>query len=117
VIAYHYNRTESIESLKHIHFISYRRKRKAKGGKGKAKSNGRVQHKGKGDQVISKTQSKTIHPISHSSQLEDVPQLSKDCKVCVTATDAETDAKSKAKEGGMFGSAQLILISGLTLSK
>lgn len=101
-IPYHYNHTESVESLKHIHLLFYRRKRKAKGGKGKAKSNGRVQHKGKGDPVISKNQSKTTHPISHSSQSEEAPQLSTDCKVSVPATDAETDAKPKAKDGGMF---------------
>ncbi|XP_067256025.1 rho guanine nucleotide exchange factor 40 isoform X3 [Chanodichthys erythropterus] len=78
-------------------FRAPRRKRKARG-KGKAKSNGRVQHKGKGDPVISKNQSKTTHPISHSSQSEEAPQLSKDCKVSVPATDADTEAKPKAKD-------------------
>lgn len=76
---------------------SYRRKRKAKGGKGKAKSNGRVQHKGKGD---TKNATKATQPISHSSRSEEAPKLSKDCKGCVSATDTETDAKSKAKDGG-----------------
>ncbi|KTF90112.1 hypothetical protein cypCar_00008187 [Cyprinus carpio] len=77
-------------------FRAPRRKRKAKGGKGKAKSNGRVQHKGKGD---TKNATKATQPISHSSRSEEAPKLSKDCKGCVSATDTETDAKSKAKDG------------------
>uniref|UniRef100_A0A8C2EJC1 Rho guanine nucleotide exchange factor (GEF) 40 n=1 Tax=Cyprinus carpio TaxID=7962 RepID=A0A8C2EJC1_CYPCA len=80
-------------------FRAPRRKRKAKGGKGKTKSNGRVQHKGKGDQIHSKNPPKAIQPISHSSQSEEAPKLSKDCKGCVAASDIETDAKSKAKDG------------------
>ncbi|KAF4110495.1 rho guanine nucleotide exchange factor 40 isoform X1 [Onychostoma macrolepis] len=80
-------------------FRAPRRKRKAKGGKGKAKSNGRVQHKGKGDQIHSKNPPKATQPISHSSQSEEAPKLSKDCNGCVAATDTETDAKSKAKDG------------------
>uniref|UniRef100_A0A672KXV2 Rho guanine nucleotide exchange factor 40-like n=1 Tax=Sinocyclocheilus grahami TaxID=75366 RepID=A0A672KXV2_SINGR len=76
-------------------FRAPRRKRKAKGGKGKAKSNGRVQHKGKGD---SKNPTKATQPISHSSQSEEAPKLSKDCKGCVSASDTETDAKSKDGE-------------------
>ncbi|KTF90260.1 hypothetical protein cypCar_00030277 [Cyprinus carpio] len=89
-----------IPALKKINLPSYRRKRKAKGGKGKTKSNGRVQHKGKGDQIHSKNPPKAIQPISHSSQSEEAPKLSKDCKGCVAASDIETDAKSKAKDGG-----------------
>ncbi|XP_016110893.1 pleckstrin homology domain-containing family G member 4B-like isoform X2 [Sinocyclocheilus grahami] len=80
-------------------FRAPRRKRKAKGGKGKTKSNGRVQHKSKGDQIHSKNPPKATQPISHSSQSEEAPKLSKDCKGCVAATETETDAKSKAKDG------------------
>ncbi|XP_052456836.1 rho guanine nucleotide exchange factor 40 [Carassius gibelio] len=77
-------------------FRAPRRKRKAKGGKGKAKSNGRVQHKGKGD---SKNVNKATEPTSHSRRSEEAPKSSKDCKGCVSVTDTETDAKSKAKDG------------------
>ncbi|XP_001919604.4 rho guanine nucleotide exchange factor 40 isoform X1 [Danio rerio] len=80
-------------------FRAPRRKRKAKGGKGKAKSNGRVQQKGKGDQIISKNQTKATQPISHSSQSEEAPQLSTNSTGCEASSDDKTDAKSKAKDG------------------
>lgn len=81
---------------------SNRRKRKAKGGKGKNKSNGRVQHKGKGDQIHSKNPSKATQLINNSSQSEEAPKLSKDCNGCVAATHTETYAKSKVNNGGML---------------
>ncbi|XP_043099177.1 rho guanine nucleotide exchange factor 40, partial [Puntigrus tetrazona] len=75
-------------------FRAPRRKRKAKGGKGKAKSNGRVQHKGKGDQIHSKNTSKATQLINRSSQSEEAV-----APKCVAATDTETDAQSKSKDG------------------
>ncbi len=95
-------KTQIVLSLKRINVPFYRRKRKAKGGKGKTKSNGRVQHKGKGDQIHSKNPSKATQPINHSSQSEEAPKLSKYCNGCVAANDTETDAQSKANDGGML---------------
>ncbi|XP_073715706.1 rho guanine nucleotide exchange factor 40 isoform X1 [Misgurnus anguillicaudatus] len=85
-------------------FRAPRRKRKGKGGKGKVKSNGRVQQKTKGDHIASKNQTKatqpsdlTKSPKSLTGQSEKTPQLSKVCNGCTTVTNTETPAKTDAK--------------------
>ncbi|XP_051580200.1 pleckstrin homology domain-containing family G member 4B-like isoform X1 [Myxocyprinus asiaticus] len=86
-------------------FRAPRRKRKAKGGKGKVKSNRCHQQKGKGDHTASKNQTKAAPPSvstklsnNHSSQPEGAYQISEVSKDCVPVTDTESDANSDAKE-------------------
>ncbi|XP_051554972.1 rho guanine nucleotide exchange factor 40-like isoform X2 [Myxocyprinus asiaticus] len=86
-------------------FRAPRRKRKAKGGKGKVKSNCCVQQKVKGDNTAPQDQIKATHPSvstkltnNCSSKLEEASQLSEVSKGCVPVTYTERDADLDAKE-------------------